>query len=189
MPGSGAYDSDATAIKKAAPKFGFGTQGRLASSNSMKHVPGPGNYDYRTCFEQKGAGKSMVPRRIQSGKENVPGPGTYGAGYTQTKKRAPSAKIGTGVRGYGKGQDVPGPGNYSPGGSVKNRKAPAYGFGSEVRQKDHNAMKNNPGPGNYEYATSIGTGKKYFMGVKTNSSGIFGDSQNPGPGNYHPDYK
>ena len=50
-------------------------------------------------------------------------------------------------------------------------------------------MKNNPGPGNYEYNTSIGTGKKYFMGVKTNSSAILGNNTNPGPGNYHPDYK
>lgn len=100
----------------------------------------------------------MGSRHHTSGIENMPGPGSYSALQTQSKRRAPSAKVGTQPRGFYKTSDVPGPGNYSPNSSPKSRKAPAFIFGSENRSQNNNAMRNNPGPGNYECYNTIGTG-------------------------------
>jgi len=155
VPGSGTYDHDQHAIRKSGAKWGFGTEQRLKNSASHKNVPGPGNYDIKNMFDnnvEKGLGNSLVPRRPLTGKEGLhnPGPGAYSSAYSQTKRRPPSAKIGTGLRGVKKRSDVPGPGNYSPSASPKQKKAPAWGFGSEIRGPNHDSRRNNPGPGNYD---------------------------------------
>lgn len=56
-------------------------------------------------------------------------------------------------------------------------------------KRSNSAAKGIPGPGQYNLNTSIGSGPKYSMSIKTRN---FADGRNnlsPGPANYSPNYK
>ena len=58
-PPPDAYNTDATRIQTAAPKYGFGSQKRTSESKLALSVPGPGNYMHRTFTGAEGSKFSM----------------------------------------------------------------------------------------------------------------------------------
>lgn len=99
-PGPGMYDSTAD-FKKAAPRYGFGSEVRtsMAKNNGS---PAPGNYEPKKFMGADSPAKSMSPKlSIDYKAKNdklVPGPGSYEF-HLRAMKTAPSWQLGTSKRG------------------------------------------------------------------------------------------
>jgi len=152
-PGPGNYNLR-NIHKGAAIRIGTSTRAPL---NSVKNVPGPGSYNYKT---KVGEGPKIVmnPRRDDVTKSqndrSIPGPGAYNPNL---KSHTSSAGIGSGERGelYGS-RTNPGPGQYDVRSGLK---GPKYGFGHEKR--DHEITSSTPGPGYYKLPPKIGDVPSY----------------------------
>lgn len=127
--------------KSRSPAFGMGTQPRDRSQE--KAGPGPGNYEAKTAFSNKGVTMGQLlndPVRKQL--EAVPGPGSHNP---QMYQNAPKFSM---HRKLEPAKDRnPGPGQYED--TVKRVKnnAPSFGFGSSKRPDPVREKEITPGPG------------------------------------------
>lgn len=193
MPGPGAYDSRPK-TGQPQPTWVFGTEQKLRPQrHTNKDAPGPGNYDYRSLFDNgvdKGMGTSIVSRRPQSALSNLrnPGPGEYNPNKVTARPKTPSYKIGTEKR-FGDSQmnesmHMPWPGAYDSSENTKTRKAPDCRFGGADRVIG-NKSGYSPGPGHYD-PNLAKSGPEFVMGMKTKPMVDQADPRNPGPGAYKP---
>ena len=82
----------------------------------------------------------------------------------------------------------PGPGTYPvPKKNLRYKNAPSWGLGSGKRS-DLGASTSRaiPGPGVYDLPSTVGTGPRTSMGMRTSHDSIFTKSDVPGPGTYQP---
>lgn len=178
-PGPGQYNESST-LKKKGAKFYSDT--RINKYN--KEVPGPGNYENLTDFQEnlnKKKGPSMGQKYEGLKQDKIVGPGAYHPTVNSSKKNASEIRFGSEERGRSKLEGVPGPGTYD---SKNINEVPFWGFGSNPRSTIQ-LKKGVPGPGTYESGqngvrTSV---PKYGFGLRPE---IMDKRVVPGPGNYDP---
>ncbi|CDW79820.1 UNKNOWN [Stylonychia lemnae] len=208
VPGPGAYEPSNISLisRNSAPKYGFGTSDRRATTshestkskrdgqiNSSSILPGPGQYELRSIVGNEGPKNSLSYRYKvdQKAKEDLlkPGPGQYAPELNQVIKQSPNYKIGTSKREsyYLKERDrtlLPPPNVYRPQFEKIKRNAPSTGFGYGDRGYLNKTFTDTiPGPGNYQTPTKLGEGPKYFIGQKLESKRAL---ILPSPDNYNP---
>jgi hypothetical protein len=78
-PGPGNYSHAQETVKKASPKYGFGTSQRQTTSKDKLNPPGPGTYMSSNIIGKDGpsVGMGTKPLTNQEEKERIgkPGPG------------------------------------------------------------------------------------------------------------------
>lgn len=100
-PGPGTYEGNPDNTKTAAPKYGFGSSQRQASTGKL-NVPGPGTYVSKNLIGADGPSQTMgaITEYKPHVKEQAskPGPGAYNPDSSPSKKREPAFKMGSAVR-------------------------------------------------------------------------------------------
>ena len=102
VPGPGNYSTQ-NDFKKAAPRYGFGSEKRPEVAKSGKFAsPAPGTYNAKNVTGKDGPSITMSPLYHDKFKEKkdrlVPGPGNYEFN-TVAMKTAPNYGFGSSVRG------------------------------------------------------------------------------------------
>lgn len=113
VPGPGNYMSSLV-DKRAAPKFGFGTQKRDGSPGMSSTFPGPGEYKLGGFMGRDGPSVSMHNKLKNLGSDVTPGPGTYES-HLKNKRDAPKYGVGTEQRSNSQAKmATPAPNAYNP---------------------------------------------------------------------------
>ena len=182
-------------MKRAAPRYGFGSERRPEVGRTKNASPSPGAYNAKNFVGAEAMSKTMSPKLTIDYKVKndrlVPGPGAYESSL-KVKKAAPNYGMGTESRSPAhvkpgmKGVSTD-PGAYNPSSTFTKLSAPNYRMGSETRKMfDDKRMKAVPGPGNYLIKSqAFEPGKGYGMGLKLKESGST-KLKVPGAGTYDP---
>lgn len=189
IPGPGNYQAvDDSPLKKAAPKYGFGTSKREDSPGPKGVNVGPGAYELKPMIGKEGTQISISPKLnstlMDKDSRNKPGPGTYEF-TTTTLKNMPQYKIGTSKRSGSIPKDrllSPDPGVYEPRVEFTRTAAASFGFGTSKRKSlGANQEIKVPGPGEYSLPSKAFDKPKFHMGIKYND---LSKQYTPGPGDY-----
>lgn len=159
-PGPGKYDVEQNIkyIKVQAPSYSI--KGKHYVKNK-EILPGPGQYNYKDCFNESNLGRLHSQGSISRSKRDT---------------------------NFSKFQDTPGPGSYNENNYIRAFKpnSTMYSFGHLKKENSFVNKSDTPGPGTYNKAFFFGKGKGYTISraMDKNNSFVTPSSGNIGPGQY-----
>jgi hypothetical protein len=104
---------------------------------------------------------SILGRKQDQIKNNIPGPGSYEPKETTTKESSPGFRLGTSKRNGSITPDtIPGPGTYQAKSTFISKTPAVFGTG---KRPELSKPSQAPGPGSYELPTKIQEGPRFSL--------------------------
>lgn len=106
LPAPDNYNQGSDITRRAAPRFGFGSQTqRPKTSSSAVKVPGPGQYEIKSVTSKgdfrspsKTLHSRLSPSFERPGANKFPGPGSYDGKFSASKLQDPQWRFGSSTR-------------------------------------------------------------------------------------------